>query len=362
MTRSLCFGFLLLASVFWFTHASFAQQADSTKPVKVFILLGQSNMVGLGKITGDESSLEHVVKVKKKYPYLLNEAGEWSERDDVRYVRVMDGRGGGMQQINNEPLSVKTCKTIGPEFGIGQTLGNAVDAPVMLLKSCIGNRSLGWDLLPPGSERYEFTTKDKQGNEKRMVYAGYKDRPESWELDPAKGTATEPGPWLDKEGKPIDWYAGKQYDSDIAKAKQVLAELDKYYPGAKSYEVAGFFFWQGEKDCGNPGHASRYEQNLVLFIKQLRTEFNAPNAKFVLATLGESTKGSGGNGGLVLDAQLAVDGNSGKYPEFKGNVATIYTNPMAQGGSGNGHYGGKAEVYMDVGEAMGQAMVELLNR
>ena len=52
----------------------------------------------------------------------------------------------------------------------------------------------------------------------------------------------------------------------------------------------------------------------------------------------------------------------GKYPEFKGNVATIYTNPMAQGGSGNGHYGGKAEVYMDVGEAMGKAMVELLKK
>jgi hypothetical protein len=33
---------------------------------------------------------------------------------------------------------------------------------------------------------------------------------------------------------------------------------------------------------------------------------------------------------------------------------------MAQGGSGNGHYGGNAEVYMDVGEAMGKAMVELL--
>jgi len=33
---------------------------------------------------------------------------------------------------------------------------------------------------------------------------------------------------------------------------------------------------------------------------------------------------------------------------------------MAQGGSGNGHYGGKAEVYMDVGEAMGKAMAELL--
>ena len=43
-----------------------------------------------------------------------------------------------------------------------------------------------------------------------------------------------------------------------------------------------------------------------------------------------------------------------------GNVATIYTHPMAQGGSGNSHYGGKAEVYMDVGEAMGKAMMELL--
>jgi len=30
------------------------------------------------------------------------------------------------------------------------------------------------------------------------------------------------------------------------------------------------------------------------------------------------------------------------------------------GGAGNGHYGGNAQTYMNVGEAMGQAMVELL--
>ena len=98
------------------------------------------------------------------------------------------------------------------------------------------------------------------------------------------------------------------------------------------------------------------------FIKTLRKEFNAPNAKFVLATMGESVKGSGGNGGQILDAHLAVDGTAGNYPEFKGNVATIYTHPMAQDGSGNAHYGGKAEVYMDVGEAMGKAMVDLLKK
>jgi Carbohydrate esterase, sialic acid-specific acetylesterase len=326
--------------------------ADMTKPVQVFILLGQSNMLGLGKVTGGEGSLENAVKNKKKYGYLVDDAGVWLERKDVRNVRVMVGRGGGMQLFNNEWMIVTGSK-MGPEYGIGHPLGNALEAPVMILKSCIGNRSLGWDLLPPGSERYEFEGK---------VYAGYKDRPDSWELDKTKGTATEPGPWLDKNGKPIDWYAGKQYDDDIANAKKVLAELDKYYPGANGYEVAGFFFWQGEKDGGNAGHANKYEENLVRFIKQLRKDFEAPNAKFVLATLGEATKGSGGNGGKILDAQLAVDGTTGKYPEFKGNVATVYANPLSLGGSGNSHYNGNAETYMNVGEAMGKAMTELLTR
>ena len=334
--------------------------ADMSKPVQVFILLGQSNMVGLGNITGGEGSLENAVKEKKKYPYLVDDAGAWVERKDVRNVQVMQGRGGGgMQLVRNEWMTVGKGK-MGPEFGIGHPLGNAVESPVMILKSCIGNRSLSWDLLPPGSERFEFVVKDKAGGEKTMVYAGYKDRPDSWEMDPAKKLATEPGPWVDKAGKPIEWYAGKQWDDDISYAKNVLADLAKFYPEAKGHEVAGFFFWQGEKDAGNPGHAARYEKNLVHFIKSVRKEFNAPNAPFVLATMGESAKGGSGNGGLVLDAHLAVDGTSGKYPEFKGNVATIYTHPMAQGGSGNGHYGGKAEVYMDAGEAMGRAMVELL--
>ncbi len=328
--------------------------ADMTKPVQVFILMGQSNMVGLGKISPGgkgkpEDTLEFAVKTKMKYPYLVDDAGNWSERKDVRFVRMMQGNG----LMNNEWMGIRTG-TIGPEFGIGHVVGNAVDAPVMILKSCIGNRALGWHLLPPGSERFE---------EGDNVYAGYRDAPASW----PKGN--EPTPPVIKAGErtvtlkgdnPAGWYAGKQYDDDTADAKIVLAELDKHYPGAKSYEVAGFFYWQGEKDAGNPVWAARYEKNLVQFIKAVRKDFNAPNAKFVLGTMGESAKGSGGNGGKILEAHLAVDGTTGKYPEFKGNVATIYTNPMAQGGSGNGHYGGKAEVYMDVGEAMGKAMVELL--
>ena len=321
--------------------------ADMSKPVQVYILMGQSNMVGAGRIAGDkEGTLEQAVKTKKKYPYLIDDSGNWTVRNDVRNVRVMGSGTGAMRQFNNEWMTIKGGR-IGPEFGIGHYLGNAIDAPVLILKSCIGNRSLGWDLLPPGCERYEVEETDKKtGETKTFVYAGYKDSPSKWE----KGTDPEP----------IGWYAGMQYDGDVANAKKVLAELNKYYPEAKKYQVAGFFFWQGDKDRYNAAHTGRYEQNLVHFIGQLRKDFNAPNAKFVCATLGQTEKGATGNEGVILEAQFAVDGKSGKYPEFKGNVATVYSKPLCHGGASNSHYGGHAETYMDIGEAMGRAMVALI--
>ena len=323
--------------------------ADMSKPVQVYILLGQSNMVGAGKITGDkEGALTYAVQEKNKYPYLVDEEGNWTVRKDARYVRVMGSGTGAMRQFNNEWMTVSGGR-IGPEYGIGHYVGHATDAPVLILKSCIGNRSLGWDLLPPGSERYEVEETDKKtGETKTFVYAGYKDSPDKWE----KGT----------EPEKIGWYAGMQYDGDVANAKKVLAELDKYYPGAKRYEVAGFFWWQGDKDRYNAAHAGRYEQNLVRLITQLRKDFDAPKAKFVMATLGQTKKGATGNEGLILDAMFAVDGGSGKYPEFKGAVSTVYTNPVSLGGSSNGHYGGNAETYMNVGEAMGKAMVGMLTQ
>jgi hypothetical protein len=310
------------------------KEADMSKPVQVFIMMGQSNMVGLGK-TGPESasgSLEFYCKTEKKYPHLIDDAGKWTLRKDVRCTMVTCD-----QQTGWLEPGYGAKDNIGPELGFGHIVGHAIDAPVLLVKACIGNRSLGWDLLPPGSERFE---------EGGMIYAGYKDAQEKWD----KGS----------EPTGAGWYAGKQYDDDTANAREALEDLDDSYPGAKKYEVAGFVFWQGEKDGGNPVHAAHYEKNLVQFIKQLRKDFNAPNAKFVLATLGEASKGSDGNRGLILNAQLAVDGKDGKHPEFKGNVATVYSNPLSNGGSGNSHYGGNAGTYMNVGEAMGKAMVKLL--
>ena len=320
------------------------KEADMSKPVQVYILMGQSNMLGFGKPTGmKEGTLDFAVKNKKLYPYLVDDAGNWTVRKDVRNVRVMMSRG-NMKVFNNEWMTIGKGK-IGPEIGIGHHLGNAIDAPVLILKSCIGNRSLGWDLLPPGSKRASYEGKEVPGYKET-----YKSKKDKTIVPFVKG------------GDCLQWYGGKQYDDDIANAKKVLADLSKYYPGATKFEVAGFFWWQGDKDRYSPVLAANYEKNLMTLIAALRKDFDAPNAKFVCATLGQTPKegAKNKNEAMIIQGKFNIDGKSGKYPENKGKVATVYTHPLSKGGSSNGHYSGHAETYHNIGEAMGKAMVDLL--
>lgn len=326
--------------------------ADMTKKVKVFLIMGQSNTLEMGKVKGDkQGSLEHAVNEEGLYPFMVDDAGNWTTRKDVRNVHVMGSGGPGKTSVKRNDWLTVSGNKIGIETGIGHQLGHALDEPVLILKSAIGNRSLGWDLLPPGSLSYEFelevkNRQTKQVETKTFVYAGYGQSPLSWE----KGT----------EPKPIGWKAGVQYDGDVARAKDVLKNLEKYYPDATGYEVAGFLWWQGDKDRYNTGHAAKYEENLKNLIMALRKDFNAPNAKFVCATLGQTSKeDASGNEKLILDAMLAIS-DAKKYPELKGDVATVYTHPLSMGGASNGHYGGNAKTYMNVGLAMGKAMVQLL--
>ena len=292
--------------------------------------MGQSNMLGFGK----PSALQAAAK-NGKYPYLIDDSDAWTVRKDVRNVRVMCSGNSVAKDYTNDWMTIQG--NIGPEIGIGHYLGHVTDAPVMILKSCIGNRSLGWDLLPPGSEPYEHGGKTQPGY---------------------RGTPTDPK----GNGEPVqgEWYAGCQYDGDIAAAKKVLENLDKYYPGAKSYEVAGVFWWQGDKDMRNAAHYEQYEKNLIQLIQTLRKDFDTPDAKFVTASLGQTKKGSKGGDGKILDAMEAVAKNSD--PDLKDMVAFVYTNPLSMGGSSSGHYSGNPETYMNIGEAMGKAMVELLSK
>jgi len=321
-----------------------SKPADLSKTVKVFILMGQSNMLEMGKVEGDTNgTLEHAVKKEGLYPFLIDDAGKWTIRQDVRNVAVMGSGGPGKTQVRRNNWMTVSGGKIGVEQGIGHHLGNALEEPVLILKSAIGNRSLGWDLLPPGSPSYEFTD-PKDG--KTYTYAGYGQSPDRW----VKGT----------EPVPITWKAGLQYDGDIARAKEVLDNIDKYYPGTTKYEVVGFLWWQGDKDRYNAGHAAMYERNLVNLIAALRKDFKAPNAKFVCATLGQTDKDNpSGNEKPILEAKFAIS-DLKKHSELQGSVATVYTHPLSIGSSSNAHYGGNAKTYMNVGLGMGEAMVKLL--
>ena len=306
------------------------EEADMSKPVQVYILMGQSNMLGAGK----PGMLQGIAA--EKYPYLVDDADEWTVRKDVRNVFVMCSGNSPAKDYKNEWMTISG--NIGPEIGIGHHVGHVTDAPVLILKSCIGNRSLGWDLLPPGSEPYEHGGKTQPG------YRGTPD-------DPGGDTGGD----MSK-----GWYAGCQYDGDVAAAKKALDNLDDYYPGAKDYEVAGFFWWQGDKDMRNAAHFEKYEENLIQLIKALRKDFDAPDAKFVTASLGQTKKGSTRGDGKILDAMEAVAKSDD--PELEGKVAFVYTSPLSKGGGSSGHYGGNPETYMNVGEAMGKAMVDLLSK
>jgi hypothetical protein len=294
------------------------KEADMTKPVQVFIMMGQSNMLGFGN-PGPVKAV-----AAEKYPYLVDDAGNWNVRKDVRNVFFCMGA-----LKYNDWLTAENGNgsgKFGPEIGIGNYLGHAIDAPVMLLKSCVGNRALGWDLLPPSA----VGTGAKGGS-----YQGDSESSNRKVSEAAK--AANGG-----------WYAGLQYDQDVGAAQTALKDLATYYPGATKFEVAGFFWWQGNAEAGK-GNVENYDKNLAFLFNDLKKDFNAPNAKFVCATLGEHDM----NATLTKKMFDFVE-------QHKDDAAVFFTQPVSKGGGSGGHYGGNGETYMNVGEGMGKAMVELL--
>jgi hypothetical protein len=260
--------------------------------------------------------LEAIAKREGKFPWLVDAAGEWTVRNDVYFQEARVAENG-----KGSPLSATSNgKSIGPELGFGHVLGNFHDEQVLLIKTAMGNRALGFDFRPPSSGRTD----------------------------------------------PDNKFEALEYKLMIDGVRKTLANIDKIVPGynGAGYDVAGFVWFQGHKDSFSEDLIQGYEKNLVNLINDVRKEFEVPQMPCVVATVGFGGNNMSEKFVRILDAQMAV-GNAVKHPEYAGTVASVDTrkfwrevdqSPRNQ----DYHYNRNAETYMLIGDAMGRSMVELL--
>lgn len=332
---------MLIATVFLSPIA--AKAAD--KPVKVFILAGQSNMVGHGKteeganpnsdpkgskgndnpreIPAGLGSLRAMVNdhPEKFGPHgktpLVGDDGKWLVRKDVKIYAYCDGNTKkGNLSVGFAAPGASTW--IGPEFGFGHAVGNAFSEDVLIIKVSTGGTSLAKNWRSPGAVA-------KRGGE-----------------------------------------VGTQYAHMVKTVKEVLADIGKEFPefAGRKYEIAGFGWHQGWNDGCDKTMAAEYEVNMTDFIQDVRKEFN-PKLAFVIANSGFGGNDQNGPRLEVREAQDAM-ANAEKYPQFKGNVAVVNTRPMwrdekVSPSNFGYHWNHNGITHYLIGEGMGEAMVKLLN-
>lgn len=312
--------------------------------LKVFILAGQSNMVGYGSvedgrdpnnltgaklIPGGLGTLRHMLnKQPDKYSYLTDPnnpiAGGspgWITRSDV-WITYYGGsswelspnisRRNGNLDANYGADAANGL--IGPEYGFGLVVGSQLADQVLIIKYAHGGRSLGGDFRPPSSG----------------------------------GTV------------------GLCYTDLIGAVHKVLDNITAEFPAyaGSGYEVVGLGWHQGWNDRCSPPFVAEYEKNMVNLIKDLRAEFKAPNLRVSIVNTGMANVDSDVNAKNLVQAQANV-ANPTLHPEFAGTVATVDARPFDYGelmgvNDQGFHWYYNGESYFNIGESMGMAMMGLL--
>ncbi len=302
---------------------------NNPKGVQVFILAGQSNMVGHGKaeeghdnVKGAIGSLRYQVEHDpKNYGYLVNKDGTWKTRDDVK-VWWRDSDVTAPRTVIKGNLKFgyaqgRNSTWFGPEYGFGWAIGDRIEQPVLIIKAAWGGKSLNVDFRPPGAVA-------------------------------ARGGIVGP------------YYTGM-----LAYVRDVLDNLNTEFPEWKGqgYRIAGLGWHQGWNDRVDKVNSANYEANLVNLITDLRTEFGNPKLPVSITTTSMDPPPQ------VTEVELAQLGvaDPKKHPELKGNVKTTDARPFWRRAevspSGMGYHwnhNGESE-YLN-GKAMGEKMAEMLVR
>jgi len=291
------------------------------KPLKVYILAGQSNMEGQAKVEtfdyiGDDPATAPLLKE------MLGADGKprVCERVWISYLTgSRDNAGEGFGKLTAgygaRQNPTEDGGKIGPEFTFGITMAKATDGPILIIKTAWGGKSLHTDFRPPSAGPYEFNEAQLESLKKR-----------GQDIKQAKA---------DKAAK-----TGHYYRLMINHVKHVLSDIKRVVPDydpKQGYEIAGFVWFQGWNDMvdsgtypnrDKPGGYAKYGEWMAHFIRDVRKDLNAPKMPFVIGVMGVGgpiEKYSNPRYKVTHSNFRAAMAAPTKLPEFKGNVVAVRT-------------------------------------
>ncbi len=300
---------------------------DERPTLKVFVLAGQSNMEGQAVVDlagkdynegrGTLLTLAGEPRTAALVAPFRNADGTWRVRDDVWIRYTPEGRPAKVGPLGLGFTPYLDQHHFGPELAFGAVLGDAIDDPVLLVKTAWGGKSLYADFRPPSS-----------GGEVGPYYRRMID-----DIRTAIARAKEeiPGP----DGKPREY----------------------------TVELAGFVWYHGWNDGCDPAHAvPEYESNLVHLIQDVRRDLGVATLPVAVGEITGPWVDAPNEWGRLRKAQAAAT----THPELQGNVVFVPTaafvrNPKESPNPQHAHHEfGNAETYLLVGDALGRAMRSLV--
>lgn len=326
--------------------------STSEKPLKIFIMAGQSNMQGQAQVRTIER-LNLSEDSKQMYQDMKVKSGLPSAVEGVYGVYFT---GGDKKKGKDRPLEVNKGPfrpgygdkitggtTLGPDYTFGIYMQKNVQGPILIIKTAWGGRDLTQQFRPPSAAKY--------------------------------------GADFDGHGNPTGYY----YKLMMECVKKVLADPGAYYPGynkAAGCEIAGFVWVHGFNDLiKSPSVYPDYTHALTCLINDVRKDLNAPKMPFVIGVMGIGGPNVDRKQSNFRKAQEAP----AYLPEFAGNVAAVRTElcwdmewekikakpkdtwtqneqKIMQTATSNEefHYNGSAYIYGNIGKVLAEAMVKLM--
>ena len=293
-------------------------EVSANEPLKVFVLVGQSNMQGHAEI----STFDHVGMDPKTAPILKqmrNADGTPTVCDDVWISSI--GNDGTEQEFHGQLTAGYGAKgrgtKIGPEFTFGIYMQKQLNQPILLIKTAWGGKSLHTDFRSPSSGPYEF-------NDSQLANLQKQNR----DIAEAKADRTRA--------------SGHYYRLMIEHVNKVVKDIKRVYPAydeAAGYELAGVVWFQGWNDMvgrdvypdrDKTGGYDLYSQLMAQFIRDIRKDLSAPELPFVIGVMGAG--GPVDRYGPEQQRYKSVHQNfrdamaaPATLTEFQGNVAAVLT-------------------------------------